>query len=603
MSPVLSPTGLIQGLNIPAMNPVQGDGQTSLQQMSIDSGVAASNAQAQGIIDNPQAAIQQMSLVDAAPQMTATTGTTLDPTAAQYQMTQNALNQPVATAGFADTASAPMVQQAQTFDTVTSTDRITDIGQAQAATGDVRPEAVVDAPMVDMQGLATGVNIDGTTNFVGEALGQAATQNISNVIDTTTVSGKLLAQSLGEGNYTDARATLQGQMEILSSQFTGPTGEPTIPTWAAGAARNVSRIAAFKGVTGTAATAAMSQAIMEASIPIAQQDATFFQTITQQNLDNRQQATINTANILSRMQLADLDNRMQAAVVNSSNFMQMDMANLSNEQQSEIINTQSRVQSILQESNEANAARLFGANAQNDFAKFYSQLGTQIEQFNATQRNNMSQFNAGAINDNNQFNATIENQREQFYRDMQFNVDIANAKWRQTIETTNTQMQFQAAATDVQNMFALSTESLNRIWDRADAELDYAWKTSENELDRQNRIVVQEMQVAAQRAEGSANRRASGLAAFGGAVGRLGAAALPFILSDSRLKEDLQQIGTLSNGINLYKWRWSDTAHKLGINGTSNFGVVAQEVQEVIPEAVSVGNHGYYMVDYSRVIK
>ena len=526
MSPVLSPTGLIQGLNTPAMNPMQGDGQTSLQQMSIDSGVAASNDQPQRIINNPQAAIQQMSLVDAAPQMTATTGTTLDPTAAQYQMTQNALNQPVATAGFADTASAPMVQQAQTFDTVTSTDRITDIGQAQAATGDVRPEAVVDAPTLDMQGLATGVNIDGTTNFVGEALGQAATQNISNVIDTTTVSGKLLAQSLGEGNYTDARATLQGQMEILSSQFTGPTGEPTIPTWAAGAARNVSRIAAFKGVTGTAATAAMSQAIMEASIPIAQQDATFFQTITQQNLDNRQQATINTANILSRMQLADLDNRMQAAVVNSSNFMQMDMANLSNEQQSEIINTQARVQSILQESNEANAARLFGANAQNDFAKFYSQLGSQIEQFNATQRNNMSQFNAGAINDNNQFNASIENQREQFYRDMQFNVDIANAKWRQTIETTNTQMQFQAAATDVQNMFALSTESLNRIWDRADAELDYAWKTSENELDRQNRIVIQEMQVAAQRASDKSSRRSSFFGAIGGALGRIGGAVV-----------------------------------------------------------------------------
>lgn len=525
MSPVLSPTGLIQGLNTPATaGYLQGSDAPQLQPIPAPRSLANTRLEPETVIQQPQNIMGDNTLSGAIPTMSAAAGTALDPTAAQFQMTPNAMNQPVVTGGFADTASAPMTQQAQTFDTVTSTDRITDIGQAQAATSDVRPEAVVDAPTVDMQGLATGVNIDGTTNFVGESLGQAATQSISNVIDTTTVSGKLLAQQLGEGNYTDTRATLQGQMEILSSQFTGPTGEPTIPTWAAGAARNVSRIAAFKGVTGTAATAAMSQAIMEASIPIAQQDATFFQTITQQNLDNRQQATINTANILSRMQLADLDNRMQAAVVNSSNFMQMDMANLSNEQQSEMINTQSRVQSILQESNEANAARLFGANAQNDFAKFYSQLGSQIEQFNATQNNNMSQFNAGTINDNSQFNANIENQREQFYRDMQFNVDIANAKWRQTIETTNTQMQFQAAATDVQNMFALSTESLNRIWDRADSELDFAWKTSENELDRQNRIVLQEMQVAAARASDASTRKSSFFGAIGGALGRIGGA-------------------------------------------------------------------------------
>ena len=458
------------------------------------SGVTETNRQARQIAENPQEYMEGMTLADRTPTMEAAPGTTLDPTASQYQMTANELNVNAQTAGDASTAAEAGTGQAQSYQTKSSTDRIAQIGQADAAQGRVRQGAIVDAPTVDVQGTATGRNEDGSRNFLGESLNTAATQSVSNVIDTTTVSGKLLADSLGEGNYTDARSTLQGQMDKLSEQFTDSEGNPTIPTWAAGVSREVSRVAAFKGMTGTAATAAMSQAIMEASIPIAQQDAQFFQTLTQQNLDNRQQMTVNKANVLSKMELANLDSRMNAAVTNSKNFMQMDLANLDNEQQAEVINTQSRVQSILEESKAENSARLFGAEAQNDFTKFYDQLNTQIQQFNATQQNEMSRFNTGEINDTRQFNSQIENQREQFYKEMQFNVDTANAKWRQSIETTNTEMDFRAAATDVQNMFSLSTESLNRVWDRADASMDYAWKSSENEADRQNRIAIAEMQ-------------------------------------------------------------------------------------------------------------
>src|SRR5690606_439944 len=74
--------------------------------------------------------------------------------------------------------------------------------------------------------------------------------------------------------------------------------------------------------------------------------------------------------------------------------------------------------------------------------------------------------------------------REKFYKEMQYNIDTANAKWRQTVTLANAEMEFQAAATDVQNLVGLSVESLNQIWDRADALLDYSWKSSENELDR-----------------------------------------------------------------------------------------------------------------------
>lgn len=396
------------------------------------------------------------------------------------------LNQTAQTVNPVDARQAQSYVPQSTFNAVAGQDMT-------AAQGTVSNEAQVQAEQLDMQGVATGINADGTRNFTGEALNRVATQNISNLIDTSTVAGKLLAQELGEGNYTDTKSTVQGQLQILQQQFTDPaTGEPRIPTWAAGTARNVSRIAAFKGMTGTAAVSAMSQAIMEASLPIAQQDAQFFQTLTLKNLDNRQQQTINTANVLSKMELTNLDNRMTAAVENAKNFMQMDLANLTNEQQSRVINNQNRIQSILEDAKAVNASRLFEAQSQNEMDMFYDQLNTQIQQYNATAMNEMSQFNA-----------TLEDSRERFYNEMQFNIDMANFKWRQQVTTTNTQMLYEATATDIRNMLGLSVENLNRLWDRADSLLDYAWKSQENQLNREAAIEIQML------TDGAANRRAN----------------------------------------------------------------------------------------------
>jgi hypothetical protein len=381
--------------------------------------------------------------------------------------------------------------QAANVQTATTANQVADpANQVQAAQGTVSNQAKVntDGVEIDTEKVANG------ETATGKALNQAATQNMSNIIDTSTMAGKILAEQLGEGNYTDSKATLKGQLDILQKEFTGPSGEPTIPAWAAGTARQVSRIAAFKGMTGTAATAAMAQALMEASLPVAQQDAQFFQTLTLKNLDNRQQSTINKANVLAKMDLANMDARMTAAVENASNFMKMDLANLDNEQQARVINTQARVQSILEDAKAENTNRLFVAQSQNEKDMFYSNLNASIDQFNSSQKNAMSQFNASEANDVSKFNTELENNREQFYKNMQFQIDTANAKWRQTVTLNENQQKFEAAATDVKNRVGISTEQLNRLWDRSDALLDYVWKTADNEADRKNQIALMKLQ-------------------------------------------------------------------------------------------------------------
>lgn len=61
--------------------------------------------------------------------------------------------------------------------------------------------------------------------------------------------------------------------------------------------------------------------------------------------------------------------------------------------------------------------------------------------------------------------------------------------------------------------------------------------------------------------------------------------------SDLRLKEDVRRVGTTVLGLPLYHFKY------VGKPETYE-GVMAQEVLEVMPSAVSRGEDGYYRVNY-----
>lgn len=64
--------------------------------------------------------------------------------------------------------------------------------------------------------------------------------------------------------------------------------------------------------------------------------------------------------------------------------------------------------------------------------------------------------------------------------------------------------------------------------------------------------------------------------------------------SDIRLKHDIVMLGHLDNGLGFYRFSYngSDKAY---------VGVMAQEVQTVMPDAVSRGRDGYLLVNYDRL--
>lgn len=64
--------------------------------------------------------------------------------------------------------------------------------------------------------------------------------------------------------------------------------------------------------------------------------------------------------------------------------------------------------------------------------------------------------------------------------------------------------------------------------------------------------------------------------------------------SDTRLKKNIELVGTLPNGLNVYDFDyvWGGDRHR---------GVMAQEALSIVPNAVIKTDSGYYAVDYSKL--
>ena len=83
---------------------------------------------------------------------------------------------------------------------------------------------------------------------------------------------------------------------------------------------------------------------------------------------------------------------------------------------------------------------------------------------------------------------------------------------------------------------------------------------------------------------------------FAGAAGTAigGAGSIPglFAMSDRRLKSNIVRVGTHPLGIGIYEY---------DIFGERQRGVMADEVESVLPEAVAIHPSGYKMVNYGML--
>jgi hypothetical protein len=108
-------------------------------------------------------------------------------------------------------------------------------------------------------------------------------------------------------------------------------------------------------------------------------------------------------------------------------------------------------------------------------------------------------------------------------------------------------------------------------------------------------------QVNAYSAQQQAN--AQNNSAMGSTLGSLaGAGAYYYRGSDIRTKENIELVGRLPNGLALYEFEYKPEFKDRKLFGHGRHrGVMAHDVEKVIPEAVMTLEDGYKVVDYSKV--
>ena len=409
------------------------------------------------------------------------------------------------------TAQAKPAQQveAQTVETATSEDKIGEVvAGTEAAQGEVSQEAQVDAATADPTQMAA----------LGLDAAQAGYTTVSPAAARTLQSGELLSGSAVDMAEVQAhadvvaaqadpsrQATVQGQLEDLYQDF----DETDPPAWAAGAMRMANAEMQRRGL-GASSIAGMAivQAAMESAMPIAQQDAKTYAQFEQQNLSNRQQAALVSAqqratflgqkfdqefqtrvtnaariadianmNFTAEQQIA-LENARLAQSVNLGNLnaanakvladaagmSQMDLANLSNEQQAAVENAKNFLamdmanldnlqQTTLFNSQSMQQAILSDTAATNATRQFNASSITQTDQFMASLASQISQFNVTQRNAMKQFNVSEKNAMNEFNANLEAQ--------REQFNTTNAVLIKQANAAWRQSAATIDTAAIN----------------------------------------------------------------------------------------------------------------------------------------------
>jgi len=410
-----------------------------------------------------------------------------------------------ATASQADTAQADQPTQltAATVDaTKVAGEAEKELKKTQAQTGTVTQtmQAAETAPTSTEVGTVPAAQITEATRVKQP---ESRTLQAGELVESTFNAREAAAFAeeiqAAQANPTTS-ATVKGQLDNLMSDF----DDGATPAWAAGALRNATAQMAARGLSSSSmAGQALVQAAMEASLPIAVQDAQTFSQFEMKNLSNRQeramlaaqqrasfigqefdqafqarvfnatkiadvanmnfnaeqQIALENARMAQTVDLNNLSNRQAMVIAEAAQIANLESTNLNNRQQASLQNAQSFLQMDMANLNNEQQTEMFKAQsriqtllsdqaADNAAKQFNASSQNQTDQFFANLSSQVSQFNAGQSNAQNQFNAEQSNIVGRFNSELENQRDQFNAQNQLVIEQSNATWRRQIATAD-----------------------------------------------------------------------------------------------------------------------------------------------------------
>ena len=407
--------------------------------------------------------------------------------------TAQATQATTAQAGAPTPTAAATMQAAQAAPSVQAATQ-----QMQPAQGTVSQQAQVQAAQMEPTSTAVG-QLQAAQGVAREVTGAPTrTMVAGEMIEGPTVDRaqveRTLAQAEAAQGVVTEDMTVQGQLAKLTSNF--EAGNP--PAWAAASLRNATAQMSARGLGASSlAGQALVQAALEAALPIASADAAIYQQMGMQNLSNRQQVAMLTAQqraqflgqefdqafqtrVTNAARVADIANmnftaQQQVALENARLAQTMDLANLNNQQAIVMANAAQIANLETANLNNRQQEAVLNAKAFLDMDMANLSNLQQTEMFKSQSIVQSLLTDASATNAARQFNATSENQTNQFFANLtaqvkQFNAQQTNAMSQFNTEQANTIARFNAETQNLRDQFnaqnRLIIDQSNAQWRR-----------------------------------------------------------------------------------------------------------------------------------------
>ncbi len=426
--------------------------------------------------------------------------------------------------GQASLATPTIIGQAPTFDAASGT--ATQGTAAQGATQGAQAQTGVSTQIQPITGREVGA----------KEIAEAATADRAFLGDMTAAQSGFVSDAQAATMTVSPEMTVQGQLAEISKQFEGGK----VPAFAAGIVRKANAIMAQRGMSASSmAGAAITQAVMEASLPIATRDAqTYYTTAmkimsneqqtnlfnSQQNMkvdlanvSNRQQMTLAKAQVEASLANQELKNQQQVNILNATRYAEaanmtftqeqnrvfanskmmetMNLQNLSNEQTTALANAATMAQ---MDTANLNARQQMAVNNANNFFSMDMANLTNEQQsriINQQQQQQVLLSDQASLNAAEQFNATSQNQTTQFFAGLgadinKFNATATNASNQFNAGQANAMAQFNANVQNAREQFNANNKQViaqsNAKWRRDINTANTAAQNAANQVNAAN---------------------------------------------------------------------------------------------------------------------
>jgi len=313
-----------------------------------------------------------------------------------------------------------------------------------------------------------------TTNLAGPITAAPGVEAQQGVLSPEVVAASMSAALIDPASLTKAVDEIEkiNPMQAASmsqhlDELLDGMEDGNVPLWARPAVSKVEQMLASRGISASSVGRdSLFNAIIQAAMPIAQQDASFEQEAYKTNYQAKVNAVMSDVSMEFAAKQFNATSKNQAAQFNAQMKTQVALQNAARADAMSQFNAQMKTQADLQTASRLDAM---------------SQFNVQAEQAG-------QQFNAAQVNAMTQMTVQLQSQRDQFNSQMASQIEQSNVNWRRQVNQINTAGINAVNQANVQNAFNLSNQALTFLWQEMRDEAHWEFQATEAEKDRKNQL-------------------------------------------------------------------------------------------------------------------